>query len=228
MSDSVVILGAGKFARMLSKYVQHDSQNRVVAFAVEEEYLRDSSVDGIEVVPLSRLPNVYPPDEVELLTGVGYHSVNLLRSRLYRWGKNNHYEFASYIYSGTHRVVENEVHIGEDCIVLENNIMQPGASLGPGVILWSGNLISHDVQVAEHTFIASGVMIGGDTKIGRCCFIGMGAVIREGVQVADTTFLGAGVTLLKNTEPGDVFMSHHPQPLRNVPSRVLHGFLVGQ
>jgi NDP-sugar pyrophosphorylase family protein len=50
------------------------------------------------------------------------------------------------------------VGLGENCLVLEDNTIQPFASIGRNVTLWSGNHIGHHAQIRDHCFIASHVV----------------------------------------------------------------------
>ena len=49
----LVIFGAGEFAEVVHYYFTRDQQRKVVAFAVDEEYLRESSLCGLPTVSLS-------------------------------------------------------------------------------------------------------------------------------------------------------------------------------
>jgi acetyltransferase-like isoleucine patch superfamily enzyme len=53
---------------------------------------------------------------------------------------------------------------------------------------------------------------GGDVQIGEGSVIGLGAVIRDGVEIAAGSFIGAGAVVVRDTEPGGVYVGSPARP----------------
>jgi sugar O-acyltransferase (sialic acid O-acetyltransferase NeuD family) len=101
---------------------------------------------------------------------------------------------------------------GENCFILEDNTIQPFATIGRDVILWSGNHIGHHTAIQDHVFVSSHVVICGCCTIEPFCFLGVNATIRDETVVARETLVGAGALILKDTKPGEVYKAAGTEP----------------
>ena len=204
MKKNLVIFGAGDIAQLAHFYFSKDSEYSVVAFTVDAAYLNDNEFCGLPVVPFEEIATVYPPNQFELFVAVSYTKLNLIRKEKYLAAKALGYNIASYISSKA--TVLNDGLIGENCFVLEDNTVQPFASIGNNVTLWSGNHIGHHSVIKDHTFIASHVVISGGVEIGEQCFIGVNATFRDHIKIGEKCVIGAGAILLADAEPEGVYI----------------------
>ena len=98
--------------------------------------------------------------------------------------------------------------IGDNCFIMENNVIQPFASIGNDVIMWGGSFVGHESVIKDHCFVASHAVISGLVTIEPNCFIGVNATIRDEITIARECVLGAGVVVMKSTkgarDPGRV------------------------
>ena len=60
-SRDLLIVGDGGFAEIAHEYFIHDSDYRVVGFAVERPFLHRESLFGLPVVALDEAPRRFPP-----------------------------------------------------------------------------------------------------------------------------------------------------------------------
>jgi len=90
------------------------------------------------------------------------------------------------------------------------------------VTLWSGNHIGHHSVIHDHTFIASHAVVSGGVEIGEQCFVGVKATLRDHINIGDRCVIGAGALLLKDAEPGGVYLGS-PTERAKVPSTRLRG-----
>jgi sugar O-acyltransferase (sialic acid O-acetyltransferase NeuD family) len=195
--SKLVIVGAGAFAEVACEYFTHDSPNDVVAFAVEEEFLDDEELLGRPVVPFETVNERYDPEEFDAFVAVTYTRCNMLRERLCEEAKSKGYSLASYVSSNA--FVWQNVEIGENCFIFEDNVVQPFVKLGNNVILWSGNHIGHHSTIGDHCFLASHVVVSGFVNIGRNCFLGVNATVADGLRIGDYSLVGADATILNGT-----------------------------
>lgn len=213
MAD-IVIFGAGQIAQVAKVYIDTHGPDRVVGFTVDQEYLKSDTFDGLPVVAWEQLETRFPPDQVRLLGPISYRRLNDFRRDRHLEGKQRGYSFASFIHPATHIYTTD---IGENCFILEGNVIQPFARIGHGVILWSGNHIGHHSIIGDFCFIASHVGIGSGVSLGERCFLGGQVGIETSVQIGAGCFLGSGARVNRNLGPESVVYGR-PDPVENYPS----------
>lgn len=199
---SLVIIGDSAFAEVAYEYFTYDSPYEVVAFSVERDYLKQTSLFGLPVVALEELETNYPPDKYEVFAALVYTQHNRLRTRLYQHAKSKGYRVASYI--SPRAFVWHNVEIGEHCFIFENNVIQPFVKIGSNVVLWSGNHVGHHSCIKDNCFIASHAVISGFTNIGESCFMGVNVTVHNNVNIGDDCVIGAGAMVSKDIPDGTV------------------------
>jgi sugar O-acyltransferase (sialic acid O-acetyltransferase NeuD family) len=210
----VVIFGIGQIADVAHFYLTHDSPHEVAAFTVDREFATTGSHLGLPVAPFDELAASYPPQECLMLAPVSYRDVNRVREAKYRQAKEAGYRFISYVSSRA--VTWPGLCIGENCFILEQNVIQPFVQIGNNVILWSGNHIGHHSSIGDHCFLASHVVVSGNVTIGQRCFLGVNATIRDGIRIADDCVIGAGSLILRDVAERAVYSG---SPARLLPTR---------
>lgn len=206
----LIILGDSAFAQIAYEYFTHDSPYEVVAFSVEEAFLRQRELFGLPVVPFESLEKHFAPGEHFFFAALVYTNLNRLRRRFYLAAKEKGFAPASYVSS--HAFVWRNATLGEHCFIFENNVIQPFVTLGYNVVLWSGNHIGHHSTIGDHCFIASHAVISGFVSIGRNCFIGVNATLVNNISTGDDCIIGAGALVVKDVAENSV-VKGSPGPL---------------
>jgi len=214
MPKPLVLIGAGEFAQIACEYFQHDSDYEVVAFSVEREYLAQSSLAERPVVAFEDLETTYPPSDVETFVAVPASQLNRLRARLYQDAKRKGYRCATYVSSRA--FVWRNAEVGENSFIFENNVIQPFVRIGNNCVLWSGNHVGHRTVMRDNVFVASHAVISGYCEIGEHSFVGVNATFNDGVKIAADCVIGSGALVVKDTEPGMVYVG---SPARALPGR---------
>lgn len=200
----VVLFGTQKMAEMVHFYMTKDSDCEPVAFTVDAARQDRSEFCGLPVVPFEEVERRYPPDGFGMFVAIGYTKLNKPRAAKFQEAKDKGYRLMSYVCS---KIMAFEpVEAGENCFILEGQVIQPRVRFGDDVVVWSGNHFGHDVTVGDHTWIASHVVLSGGVQVGRSCFIGINAAVRDGVVIGDETIIGAGAVILRNTKPREVYV----------------------
>ncbi|MFZ1459998.1 MAG: acetyltransferase, partial [Ignavibacteria bacterium] len=181
-----------------------DSDYEVAAFAVNKEYVKEDSFEGLPLTALEDIEKKYPVSEYELFIAVGYTDMNKIREKLYYYCKEKGYTLANYISSRCSFLTQFPT--GDNCFILEDNTIQPYVRIGNNVVLWSGNHIGHDVKIEDHNFISSHVVISGFVTVKRNCFIGVNATLRDAITIAPETLIAAGAIIMKDTEEKGVYL----------------------
>jgi sugar O-acyltransferase (sialic acid O-acetyltransferase NeuD family) len=208
----VVIFGTGEFAECVYFYLSNDSSYTIAGFTVDSNGMKNETFMGLRVVPFDEVQNIYPPDNFDMFIALGYQNLNSTRTRKFLEAKGKGYELVSYI--STKSTVWNDLQIGENCFIGENNSIQPFVTIKDNVIIWGGNLIAHGAYISPNCFITSGAVIAGGTKIGENCFIGVHSTIREHTEVARECTIGANAFISKNTHEGETYISEPTKPSR--------------
>ena len=218
MTKRIVIFGVSEFAALVHYYFTHDAAYQITAFTVDSPYLTDERFCNLPVIPFETIETEFPPENYGMFIAVGYSRMNQLRSEKFMAGKRKGYSLVSYI--STRNSTWPDLRIGENCLILENNVIQPFVTIEDDVFIWSGNLISHQVHIGRNCFISSHVSIGGHVDLGENCFIGMNSIIKEKITVARNSLVGAGSIILKSTQESGVYLpsstSLSPFPLEKV------------
>ena len=192
--SKVIIIGDSAFAEIAYEYFTHDSPQQVVAFSVEEAYLKRDRLFDLPVVPFEQLEHLYDPADHSFFVATVYTQRNALRARLYDEAKRKGFVPTSYISSRA--FVWRNCTIGEHCFIFENNVVQPFVRIGKNVILWSGNHIGHHSTVKDHCFISSHVVISGFCEVGERCFMGVNSTVANNVAIGNNCVVGAGAVVL--------------------------------
>ncbi len=214
--SDIVIIGIGETAELAADYFTFDSPYTVKAYAAERAFLAKhpdlQKIDGCPVLAVEDLPSRFPAYAYRAFVAMAYGRLNHDRARLYRTVKGMGYELVSYISSRA--FVGREVRIGDNCFILEHNVLQRHVTIGDDVVLWSGNHIGHRSVIEDHVFLSSHVAVSGYCHIGPYCFLGINSALGDGVTVAENCFIGGGVALMKDTKANEIYRANILKPER--------------
>lgn len=200
--QNLIIIGAGAFAEVAYEYFTHDSNYRVVAFSVERSFIRQETLFDLPVVPFEELEQRFSPDTHSFFVAITYFKLNKVRATLYRQAKEKGYAPASYISS--HAFVWQNATIGEHCFIFEKSVVQPFASVGNNVIMWTGNFVGHHSTVGDHCFLGAHSAINGTVNLGAFTFLGSNATVANHVNIGSHSIISAGGLILSDVEDGQV------------------------
>jgi sugar O-acyltransferase (sialic acid O-acetyltransferase NeuD family) len=201
----IIIYGAGAVAEMAHYYFTTDSEHEVVAVTVDRQFLDKANFKGLPVCAADEVVTSYPPQRFKMFVAMGYAGMNRPRAERYQWAKQQGYELPTYVSSRCSLLTDEP--IGDNCLIMEDNTIQPFVRIGSDVILWSGNHLGHNAVIEDHCFITSHVVIAGYCRIGAYSFLGGNASIRDGVTVAQQTLVGMGATIMGDTQPKEVYLA---------------------
>jgi sugar O-acyltransferase (sialic acid O-acetyltransferase NeuD family) len=204
MSKPIVVFGFGNMAEVAHFYFTRDSDRTIEAFTIDRDFITEPAFQGLPVVPFDEVPTRFPAAEYDMFVAIGYSKVNAVRREKYLAVKSAGYAVASYV--SRQATTLNEGRIGENCLILEDNTIQPYATIGNNVVLWSGNHIGHHSIVRDHCFLSSHIVVSGGVEVGESCFIGVNATLRDHIKVGERCVIGAGALILADTEPEGVYV----------------------
>ncbi len=202
----VVIFGTGRGASVAHRYLSKDSDYQVCAFTVEKQFLNCDEYRGLPVVDFDQVQVLFPPDQFKLFVPLGSQNLNRLRYDKYMACKEKGYTLASYVSSTIQ--FGDELEVGENCFILENNSINFDVKIGNNVTIWSSNQIGDQSIVSDHCWITSNVCMAGHVKIMPFSFIGINASISNDVIIGEENFIGANSLITKSTGPKEVFLNN--------------------
>ncbi len=200
----IIIFGAGDIAQIANYYFEIDSNHEVVAFTVDEAYLKAPEFENKPVVAFEQIEKQYPTAEYKMFVALSYAKMNKIREAKYYEAKAKGYELVSYISSRCSYMSQYEC--GDNCFIFEDNTIQPFVKIGSNVTLWSGNHIGHHSTIHNHNFVSSHVVISGHCEIETNCFLGVNATLHNHVTLQKETLVAAGATISKNTNEKEVYV----------------------
>ena len=135
---------------------------------------------------------------------LSYNKLNLVRETKYNEAKKKGYSLISYISSKS--VFWNDLSIGDNCFILENQTIQPKVKIGNNVMIWSGNHLGHGCEIKSHTYLSSHICISGHTIIGERCFVGVNSTFKDFIKIGDRVFVAMGALVTKDTPSDSVIL----------------------
>lgn len=202
--ENIVIFGSGDIAQIANYYFKTDSNYKVVAFTVDKNFIKESTFEGLPVVPFEEITKIYPPAKYKMFIAVSYAKLNKVREAKYHEAKKKGYELVSYVSSKCSYLTPYQ-H-GDNCFIFEDNTIQPYVKIGNNVTLWSGNHIGHHSIINDHNFISSHVVVSGHCVINSNSFIGVNSTLGHKVEIGKENIIGAGSIITKSTGFGEVYV----------------------
>lgn len=209
-TKKLIIVGASGFAEIAHEYFDADTEYEVVAYAVEEEFLKTDTLNGLPVVAFETMHQRFAPQEHSVFVAATYTQLNRLRARLAAESKEKGYALASYI--SPRAFIWRNVELGEHCFIFEDNTVQPFVKVGNNVVMWSGNHIGHHSKIKDNCFISSHVVISGFCDIGENSFLGVNCTIINNIEIAKDNWIGPAVTITHNTDVAAFFKPAKHEP----------------
>lgn len=203
-NKKLVIFGTSSNSKLARYYFEKDTEYKVVAFTVNQQYITEKIFCDLPVVPFEEIQTTFPSNEYDVFVAIGYTKMNKIREEKYNEIKAMGYKLPNYISPRCSFLTEEP--IGDNNLILEDNTIQPFVKIGSNNVFWSGNHIGHDVTIGNHIFITSHVVISGFTQIKNNCFIGVNATLRDGIVVERETLIAAAAVIMENTIEQGVYL----------------------
>lgn len=198
----LVIFGSAEIAELAYYYFTHDSDFGVAAFTVDDDHHDADMYCGLPLVPFSECIARYPAETHQMHVALSYTKLNRLREDKYHQAREAGYSLASYVC--TKSVTWPDLQMGDNCLILENQTIQPTVKIGNNVMIWSGNHLGHGSVIDDHAYISSHVVISGHCTIGKRCFLGVNATIKDFTNIGNDCFVAMDASVTKHLSDGSV------------------------
>lgn len=203
--SKIILFGTGRGADVAYRFLTRDSDHTISGFTLDRQYITSPTFHDLPVVPFEDVEQRFPPGEYEMLVLLGYQRMNGLRAEKYLAGKKKGYSFISYVNSHFYRA--EDLAIGENCFILDNQSISLDVKIGNNVVMWSSNHIGDMTTIGDNVWIASHATIAADVDVKSSCFIGIGATVGNKVTLGQRTFVGADALVVSSTPEDAVRVS---------------------
>ena len=197
----LIIVGTSLYSDIAEYYFSNYTNYEIVGFSESIDVFNKKEKNDKSIYILEELDKFFNPNEVFIFNSIGYKKHNKIRELRYNQLKKKKFRFASYI-SDKATILSNQ--IGENCFILENNVIQPYVIIGNNTFLWSGNHIGHHSKIGENVFISSHVVVSGNCEIGNNSFLGVNSTISDGIKIGSYCVVGANTLIDKSLENNSV------------------------
>lgn len=201
----VILAGNSITADILNSYLRQDDRYQVVALTVDDDYVAQGGIQGLETIALSKLNSVYAPQDCAIIMAMGYNDINRSRESMFYRLKEMGYHIETYVHRDAK--VYTEHPLGEGCCILPSAVIEPHVQLGANSMIWANVTLAHHSSVAENCWVASGAILSGSAKVERNAFVGVNATIVNEVVVGEYCIIGAGALITKNTKASSVHLA---------------------
>jgi sugar O-acyltransferase (sialic acid O-acetyltransferase NeuD family) len=208
----VILVGNAITAEILLCYLAQDGRYQVLGLTVDDEFINQYGIQGIDSIALSQLRNVYDPQDCAVIMAMGYNDINRSRESMFHRLKEMGYRIETYVHPDAK--VYTQRSLGEGCVILPSAVIEPHVRLGANSMVWANTTLAHHSCVEENCWIASGAVISGQAQVGRNTFIGVNATIVNKVVIGEYSIIGAGALITKNTKASSVHLARSGEELR--------------
>lgn len=190
----IIVFGSNECS-LLAKFYLKNQGNTIVAFCENEKFIKKQSKEKTPIMPFEKIKKYFNPKDHVFFAPLYDNKLRELKSKEI---KKKGYKLISFI---SDKALIYTDKIGENCFILENNVIQPYVKVGNNVIMWSGNHIGHHSVIEDNVFFSSHVVLSGKCKVKKYSWFGVNSTIRDNITIAENSFICMGAKITKNTQP---------------------------
>ena len=189
----LIIFGNGEMGDISNYYFK--KKRSIDFFCVDDKSVNKENFLGKPLISISDLKK-FSSDDYIFFVALAYKKLNQIREKKYDEIKKLGYEFENFIHDDSY--IADNVKIGDNCFILENQTIQSKVVLGNNIIIWSSNHVGHGSTIGSHSYLSSQITISGNCKIGKRCFFGVNSALKDNCIVGDDVFVGMGSNITNN------------------------------
>lgn len=212
--QAVVVYGDSDFAEQVYYQLESDGRYEVLAFTVDEQFLRKAAFMGLPLIPFQQLHEKYSAKEVLVFPAIGYSKLNTIRERVVLEIEQAGYRLLTYISKLAY--IGANTKIGEGCYICEFVSIGINSVIGKATIFLPNSRIGHHNCIEDYCYFSNSVSIGGHAILKRNCFIGMHATIRNSIQIGSFNVIGTAGNVVQSTEPNGIYVGNPAKRLKEV------------
>lgn len=193
--EELIIIGTSKTAIHVYEFVKYYDLFRVVAFAVDEEYMTGDSFLGLPLYPISELSQIIDPNKVFVFVAMLWNHLNADRRSVYNRVKGMGFKCANLI-SPT-AIIRGNI-IGDNCWFHDYTVVQNDAIVESNIMAMAFSLIGAHAHVHSHCFLGAKCTVAGGCTVGEQTFVGINSTVFDDTQIGNKCIIGACTTVKRN------------------------------
>lgn len=194
MNRPVIIIGAGDHAKVLLDILLEQGEN--VIGLTDKFVKRGTVIYDVPVIGDDDVVLKYKTDEIELVNGIGSVGNLELRTKMFKFYKENSYTFTSVIHHSA--IISSRAKLAEGVQVLAGSVINTEVSIDENTIINTKTSIDHGCNIGQHCHIAPGCTLSGCVTIGNGTHVGTGSSIIQGIKIGSSVLIGAGSVIIKD------------------------------
>ena len=200
----VIMLGTGGHAKVLLEILRRNGTK--ILGCVDPVRNAGEQVASMPVLGGDEAILDYPPEEVELVNGVG-----ALPGKSNRWAiadrwYSQGYSFASIVDPSA--ILATNVELAEGVQIMAGAVIQPYVTVGRDTILNTSVSVDHDCTIGNQCHIAPGVTLSGEVSLGNRVHVGPGTVVIQGLTIGEGSVIGAGSVVVRDVGSNMKLIQH--------------------
>ncbi|PID85763.1 MAG: transferase [Chloroflexi bacterium] len=200
----ICIIGAGGFGRETLLCVidgiatTNLKIEEVACFMVEDKYLAENKIMGVDVIPQSK----FDPELYNVVVAIGDPST---RKKVVE-SLPKQTTFTTIIHPNA--IISDWVKIGEGSIITAGVIITCNIKIGKHSQLNLHTTIGHDCEMGDYFTTAPGANISGNCVFGNKVYFGTNSSVRQGVSICNDVTIGMGGVVVKNIAESGVYIGN--------------------
>jgi sugar O-acyltransferase (sialic acid O-acetyltransferase NeuD family) len=223
MSRKLYIFGTQNFAEVAYYLFTSEEEYQLAGFTVDGAYLRETTFNGLPVIPFEELSGVIDKERDEIFVAIGVGKINTLRAEKVAQLQQQGFRIASFVSSKAQ--VPRGFQPKPNTMIMDHVYMHPLVQVGTNAILWSNTWVALKVRFGDHCWVTSAVA-GDSSVIGDYSFVGINATIAPFVTIGKHNLIGAGAVIQHDTPDYAVVRGPRCVPSRVSSLRVQNGSLI--
>ena len=219
MSNDLVIVGAGGFARETVSAIEASGTANLVGFLDDDPALTGTIRAGYPII--GPLDQVHALDGVQFVVCLANSSRPDIRRRIVARLGLPAERYATVVHPAAQ--VGVGCAIGAGTVLLAGTVLTADVTVGAHVAVMPHTVLTHDDVVEDYATIAAGVRLGGGARIGTTAYLGSGALIRESVTIGAGALIGMGAVVLADVPPDQVWVGNPACHLRTLQPALMGG-----
>jgi sugar O-acyltransferase (sialic acid O-acetyltransferase NeuD family) len=214
MSKPLVIVGAGRFARVVLDTIDAADAIDFAGF-LDDTMPVGTKICGFPV--LNAFAAMHDKTFVHAHAWFIALGDNTVRKELGRALMEAEATIANLIHPSAR--ISRRASLGRGIYIGPFESLGPGAKVGDWVIVEGHGRFGVDAQVGEGAFLGAGVVLNGNCAVGTSSFLGTGTIVSNKVSIGADCIVGANSTVVRDLPDGTTAVGSpaRPKPLTRRP-----------
>lgn len=193
--EKLLVFGNGLQAEELTAFIEEYALFNIVAYTVDERFIKSSVYLGKPVYPAERIEEYVRQDVLAYVAVSQQFYANRLRVEKYIMMRDRGYHFANII--SPRATLKCEL-IGEGNWIKDNAYLDYKTTIGSNNLIGIDAQISHFSVLGDHNYLASKCLIAGACKIGNQNYFGIGSKVYNVLEIGDKCIIAGGAVVKKS------------------------------